>query len=247
MADYMERRVTDGKMDKKHRSAKLCEYLPYSGREAYKRLRTNVMIALTEISEKEHYVLGITSAQPSEGKSSVAVNLAYSLAELGHSVLLVDVDLRRPSIHEKIGVTQEPGLSDILTGDEDFGTTILKYTSTENDTRFDFMTSGSNSERPSEILNSSRFRKMIEVLSGAYDYLILDLPPVGPVVDAVNVSKLTDGLLLVVRENHCPKELLVSSVEQLKYAKANVLGFVMNGCMEGAAKKYQYSYEYYKK
>ena len=97
-------------------TAKICEYMTYSGREAFKRLRTNVTIALGEEKEKTCRVIGVTSAQPSEGKSTVSINLAYSLAELGKTVLLIDGDMRRPSIHNTVGEPLSPGLSDVLTG-----------------------------------------------------------------------------------------------------------------------------------
>jgi len=85
------------------KSAKICEHMSYSAREAFKRLRTNVMISLGEKTDKSNIIVGITSAQPSEGKSTVAINLSYTLAELGKSVILLDCDLRRPSIHGNIG------------------------------------------------------------------------------------------------------------------------------------------------
>lgn len=244
MAENMERRVIGANAGKKRRKGAYCENLPYSGREAYKRLRTNVMISLSEDSQKKNHVLGITSVQPSEGKSSVAVNLAYSLAELGHSVLLIDGDLRRPSIHEKLGAPQAPGLSDVLTGAENVNTAILRYASSTDNTYFDVLTSGTDTERSAEILHSGRFQKLIDVASEAYDYVIIDMPPVGPVVDAVTVSKFTDGVLFVVREGHCPRNLLTDSVDQLRYAKVKIVGFVMNGSVDGSGKRYQYQNSY---
>ena len=100
---------------RKGRTARVCEYLTYSGKESFKRLRTNVLIALGE-SEKKCRIIGVTSAQPSEGKSTVSVNLAYSLAELGKSVLVIDGDMRCPAVHDIVGASQTPGVSEILTG-----------------------------------------------------------------------------------------------------------------------------------
>lgn len=227
-------------------TAKICEYMTYSGREAFKRLRTNTVIALGDDKEKPCRVIGVTSAQPSEGKSTVSINLAYSLAELGKPVLLIDGDMRRPSIHNAVGEPVSPGLSDVLTGKVNLKDAMERYKSSVNEVYFDMVLSGDYPENPSELLNSSRFKKFVEVVSTAYEYIIIDLPPVNAVVDAVSVSRLADGLIVVIRENHCPRYVLDSCMEQLQYAKANILGFVMNGCVEGAGKHYQYNNYYYR-
>ena len=244
MAAVNERKPVKSGQQGSRRTAKICEYMSYSGREAFKRLRANAMIALTNVQEKKNYVVGVTSAQAAEGKSSVCVNTAYSIAELGKNVLIIDCDMRRSAIHDIVGVSLTPGLSDILNGGANLSDAIVHYKPEEGKTTFDILPGGNIPENPSELLNSSRFRKLIEVVSTAYDYVILDLPPVGPVIDAVMVTKCTDGLLVVVRENHCPGYVLNDCVEQLRYAKANILGFVMNGCVEGAGKRYQYGKQY---
>ena len=227
------------------RTSKICENMTYSGREAFKRLRTNVLIALSGGQGKTGQVIGVTSAQPSEGKSTVTINLAYSLAELGKSVLLIDCDMRRPSIHSTVGAQLSPGLSEILTGAENLKNVVIRYNSRTDGTGFDLIPCGEIPDRPTELLNSNRFQKLIEVVSDAYDYVLVDLPPVNAVVDAVNVSEYTDGLIVVVRENHCPRNVLLSCMEQLQYAKANVLGFVMNGCVASSGKHYQYNQQPY--
>ncbi len=226
-------------------TAKICEHMTYAGREAFKRLRTNVLIALEEKEEKKCYVIGITSAQPSEGKSTVSINLAYTLAELGKRVLLIDGDMRRPSIHMNMGRALAPGLSEVLMGKDQLKNVIFPYKSHTGETSFELISGGDYPENPSELLNSGRFRKLIEVVSTAYDCVIIDLPPVNAVVDAVSVSKCTDGLIVVIRENHCPRGVLASCIDQLTYAKANILGFVMNGCMSNSGKRYQYGQQYY--
>lgn len=231
---------------KTRRTARVCEYLTYSGKEAFKRLRTNVLIALGE-SEKKCRVIGVTSAQPSEGKSTVSVNLAYTLAELGKSVLLIDGDMRRPAVHEIVGASMTPGVSEILTGKTGLNESVIRYKSTVDSTTFDMIPGGEVPDHPAELLNSSRFGKILEVAAKVFDYVIVDLPPVNAVIDAVNVSKYVDGLVVVIREDHCPRYVLTECVEQLHYAKANILGFVMNGCVEGAGKHYQYyNQKYYR-
>lgn len=242
MAENRELKQVNPGGKRKGRTARACEYLTYSGREAFKRLRTNVLIALGE-SEKKCRIIGVTSAQPSEGKSTVSVNLAYSLAELGESVLVIDGDMRRPAVHDIVGASQIPGVSDILTGKSSLNEAVVRYKSTADSTVFDLIPGGEIPDHPAELLNSSRFGKVLEVVSTVFDYVIVDLPPVNAVIDAVNVSKYVDGLVVVLRENHCPRYVLNECVEQLRYAKANILGFVMNGCIEGAGKHYQYQYK----
>lgn len=226
------------------KSAKLCEHMPYSSREAFKRLRTNMLISLGETSENSKKIVGITSAQPSDGKSTVAINLAYSLAELGKSVILLDCDLRRPSIHTNIGIPQTPGLTEVIHGTVNLSNTVVRYKSSANSTHFDLVLSGELPDNPSEILDSKNFLQLLKVVGDAYDVVILDLPPVNAVIDAAVVSKLTDGLVLVIREDHCPRFVLQECMEQLKYAKANILGFVMNGSANGAGKRYKYGKAY---
>ena len=241
MAENRELKQVNPGGKRKGRTARACEYLTYSGKEAFKRLRTNVLIALGE-SDKICRIIGVTSAQPSEGKSTVSVNLAYSLAELGESVLVIDGDMRRPAVHDIVGASQIPGVSDILTGKSSLNEAVVRYKSTADSTVFDLIPGGEIPDHPAELLNSSRFGKVLEVVSTVFDYVIVDLPPVNAVIDAVNVSKYVDGLVVVLREDHCPRYVLNECVEQLRYAKANILGFVMNGCIEGAGKHYQYQY-----
>lgn len=226
-------------------AAKVCEFMTYTGREAFKRLRTNVLLAFPE-EIGACRVIGVTSAQVSEGKSTVSVNLAYSLAELGKKVLLIDGDMRRPSIHEKLGVTPAPGLNEIILGTEEIRKAVKTYNRGTDATQFNFVTSGEIPDNPAEMLTSKRFDALMQSFRGNWDFVIIDLPPVNAVIDAVSVVGQTDGMLVVIRENHCPKFVLNECIEQLRYAKANILGFVMNGCLEDTSKRYHYSQRYYR-
>ena len=116
MAENKEPKQVNAGGKKPRHTARVCEYMTYSGKEAFKRLRTNVLIALGDDPGKKGRIVGVTSAQPSEGKSTVSVNLAYSLAELGKSVIVIDGDMRRPAVHDIVGTSLGPGVSDILTG-----------------------------------------------------------------------------------------------------------------------------------
>ena len=225
----------------------VCENLSFASKEAFKRLRTNLVVSFPADDTSCHLV-GITSAQPGDGKSTISLNLAYSLAELGKKTLLVDADLRRASIHDKLGIERVPGLSELIKGSiNDISASVRRYAS--SNTQLDIIPSGEMPENPSELLNSERCARLFELLSQAYDYIVVDLPPIGAVVDAVSIAQELDGMLVVIRENACPRGLLNDCIQQLNYANVTILGFVVNGAMEGSSKKYQYgkynSYGYY--
>ncbi len=251
MGETKERNTPSGesgrkKVSKKRSADKICENMTYAAREAFKRLRTNVLMAFSEEQAGKCRVIGITSAQPSEGKSTVSVNLAYSLAELGKSVLLIDGDMRRPSLHDKLSFRQTPGLSELLTKEDNVGSAVVRYENTVDNVSFNVITGGSIPGNPSELLNSKRFNALIQALSSAYDFVIMDLPPINAVIDAVNASQLTDGMIVVLREGNCPRAVLADCMDQLAYARANVLGFVVNGSTEGAGRRYQYGQRAYR-
>jgi capsular exopolysaccharide synthesis family protein len=216
-----------------------CEDLSFAAKEAFKRLRTNMIMSFPQ-EDTSCRLVGITSAQPSDGKSTVAINLAYSIAELDKRVLLVDADMRRSSIHEKAGVNRTPGLSELLNNTDSISECLQKYTDKKGQFSFDIIPGGSAAQNPSELLNSSRMTSLLRKLVEAYDYVVIDLPPVGAVVDAVAVSSVLDGMLVVIRENTCPRGLLAECMSQLSYANVNIIGFVVNGALEGSGKKYQY-------
>ena len=222
----------------------LCENLNYAAKEAFKRLRANVLLALPEEDGEGCRIIGVTSAQPSEGKSTISINTAFSLAELEKKVLLIDADMRRPSIHTKLELPQTPGLSKLLSDSNAIGAAIQTYLSSEGAISFDIIPAGNPPKNPSEILTSNRMEKLLNALTEAYDYIILDLPPVGAVIDAVSVGKHTDGMIVVVRENNCPVPVFDDCIEQLRFAGIHILGFVVNGALEGAGKGYQYKYKY---
>lgn len=236
MADNKEttQRRRSGKKGEKY-----CEDLSFAAKEAFKRLRTNMIMSFPQEDTSCH-TIGITSVQPSEGKSTIAINLAYSVAELGKRVLLIDADMRRASIHQKANVEKSPGLYELLGGKDAISECVRKYVSKSSDTKFDIIPGGETAKNPSELLNSRRMTALVEKLSTVYEYIILDLPPIGAVVDAVSVSRDLDGMIVVIRENNCPKNLLAECMSQMEYANVNILGFVVNGALEGSGKRYQY-------
>lgn len=215
-----------------------CDNLSFAAREAYKRLRTNVMISLP--NEGKCRVIGVTSSAPHEGKSLTAVNLAYSISQLDKRVLLLDADMRKSTVHKKMALKLSPGLRDLLTGADTIDNVLQTFHSDVTGASVDVIAGGEPCDNASELLNSKPMIKLLSALTNVYDYVIVDLPPVGAVIDAVSVSKHLDGMLVVVRENYCTNNMLTDTLRQLDFAGINILGFVLNGALEGAGKKYKY-------
>ena len=227
-------------------SSVICDNMNFAGKEAYKRLRTNVIFSFP--NEGKCRVVGVTSAQPGEGKTVTSINLAYSLSELGKKILFIDADMRRSSVGRKLNIPSTPGLSNLMVDLVDVGSAIRTY-STRSGITFDIITGGDTPPNPAELLSSERMRSLFEALGKVYEYIIVDLPPICSVVDALSVSTNLDGILVVLRENYTPRNSLIYCVDQLKFAGVRILGFVANGSYEGINKKYRYkkygsSYDY---
>lgn len=214
----------------------------FTAAEAYKLLRTKLQFSFAD--EQNCRIIGVSSALTGEGKSLSAVNLSSSLSELGKKVLLVDCDLRRPSIYEKLPVKRFPGLSDYLSGQSGTETIFQNCGIPGQETAFHVVTAGRIPPNPMELLSSNRMGRMLEVLREKYDYIILDLPPVGEVGDALAVSQMTDGMLLVVRQNYCDRIALSAAARQFEFVDARVLGIVFNCTSEGGS---GYGNKYYKR
>lgn len=214
----------------------------FAASEAYKLLRTKLQYSFS--GDGGCRVIGVSSALTGEGKSLTAVNLACTQAMLGKRVLLIDCDMRRPSVHDKLPVQKSPGLSGFLSGQKQIDSLIQRYTLSNNENTFDVIAAGQNPPNPIELLSSTRMNKMLQVLREHYDYIILDMPPVGEVSDALAVAKETDGILLVTRQNYCDRLSLGEAVRQFEFVESKILGVVYN-CV--AASDGQYSKRYYKK
>ena len=210
--------------------------------EAYKLLRTNLMFSFAE--EEQGHVIGITSAIQAEGKSSTSCNTAYTLSEAGFRVLLLEADLRRPTISTKLKVERSPGLSNVLISKKNFHEAVQQCALAPN---MDILSSGDIPPNPSELLTSARMETLIEELRSVYDYIVVDLPPITAVSDALAVSKLIDGMIIVVRGGTSDQRMLAEAMRQLKMVNARVLGFVYRD-MDPSVKKYsiRYSKKYYK-
>ncbi len=217
--------------------------ISFAASEAYKLLRTKLQFFFTE--ETGCRVIGISSAMAGEGKSLTAVNLAYTLAQLDVRVLLVDCDMRRPSLAAKLPIQKIPGLSDCLTGQVSLRGATQRCDAESGLDSFDVIASGHNPPNPIELLSSEKMEQTIERLRESYDYIIMDLPPVGEVSDAMVASRLTDGTLLVARENYCNRYALADAVHQFEFVNTRILGLVLNCAGDRAAGYGYYHYGRY--
>lgn len=224
----------------------LCENLNFAGAEAYKLLRTNLMFCLPD--EQGCRVIGVTSSVSGEGKSITSINLAHAIAEAGMKVVLVEADMRRPNIARRMNLKATPGLSNLLAGLADG--VVQQSKSLSN---LYVITSGDVPPNPSEMLAASRMGKCIEMLAERFDFVIIDLPPVNIVSDALNLCSVVDGFLLVVRQDYSSRREVSTAIRQLKIADAKILGFVMNcGGVKGKPYRYgkyknYYAYSAYEK
>lgn len=200
---------------------KIGKDLDFASAEAYKLLRTNLSFSLPDKTSGK--VIGITSSCPQEGKSTTSVNLSYTLAEAGHKVLLIDADMRRPSVSKMLNQPSSPGLSNMLT--EESENIIRHGVLVEN---LSILFSGDIPPNPSELISSDKMARCIEAFAKEYDYIIVDLPPVIAVSDPLAMSKNIDGMVVVVRHGHTRKSEIIETMRQLELVGANVLGFVYN-------------------
>lgn len=209
-------------------------------RESYKSLRTNIRFFQAGEGCKRFC---ITSSLAGEGKSITLLNLAITFAEAGQRVLLIDADLRRPSQARLLIERAAPGLSNVLAGHCDEEEAIRK----EVYPNLDVLFSGEIPPNPSELLGSPQMKNLIDRLTGQYDYILVDAPPVGIVTDACVVAKILDGMLFLVRQNETEKDNVSRCVQQIKNTGVRLMGFVINGYQGDSGNRYQYNYSSNKK
>ena len=219
--------------------------ISFAAAEAYKLLRTKLQFSFAD--ENGSRVIGLSSALSGEGKSLTAINLAYTLSQLNKKVILIDCDMRRPTLAEKLGILKAPGLSSVLTGQSNLDELLQMCNLKGEERAFHVITAGQNPPNPVELLSSARMEAVLDTLRKYYDYVILDLPPVGEVTDAMAVAKKTDGMLLIVRQNYCNRIVLAEAIRQFAFIDSKILGIVVN-CVVESGRAYGKSYykRYYK-
>lgn len=225
--------------DKKVKARELLitnENFPFAVREAYNTLRTNVLYALSPINGK---IVAVTSPNAGEGKSTVSVNLAIALAETSARVLLIDCDLRKPTIHKKLGLNNSSGLSKFIVGFETMADALTR----EILPNLDVMTSGPIPPNPSELLGSANMQTFLNKVSDYYDYIILDTPPINIVTDMAVMANFISGVLLVSYYASTTIEDVRRAQEALKIVNAKILGLVV----AGVVRKKGHKGDYYRK
>lgn len=201
--------------------------------ESYRILRTNIMYSSFD---KEIKRILVTSSEPGEGKSTTSGNLALAFAQDEKKVILIDCDLRKPSLHKKFRISNNRGLSDVIIDRDKLNKCIQKRTE-----YLDILTAGKIPPNPSEMLGSQAMSSLLEELSNIYDVIILDSPPVLAVTDAQILSTKVDGTVLVVRAEKTKKDTVLAAKGVLDKVNANILGTVLNG---GDKNKDNYYYYY---
>ncbi|WP_366937085.1 CpsD/CapB family tyrosine-protein kinase [uncultured Clostridium sp.] len=201
--------------------------------EAYRTLRTNIQYSSYD---KEIKKILVTSSEPEEGKSTVIGNLAISLSQSENTVILLDCDLRKPTIHKKFKISNEIGLTELLVGKKELRD-VVQY----RNNHLHIITSGKIPPNPAEMLASKSMERLLEQLSNEYDYILMDTPPLNAVTDAQILATKVDGALIVIRSNKTKKDSILTAKNLLQKVNANILGIVFND-VANLANKYYYYY-----
>jgi len=207
--------------------------------EAYRNLRMNLTFRTAEGSGLRTVLF--TSPGPSEGKSTTALNFSVMLAQQGQRVLLLDADLRRPSLHRALDVLREPGLTNILVGDAEAREAIRPSVLPN----LDFLPSGPFPPNPSELLNSKGMKRLLEVLEGKYAHVVLDSPPILAVTDASVLGSYSDGVVVVLRSGETEQRAAERAVDQLKRIGVRIFGAVLNEVASSTPEESYYLQYYY--
>jgi succinoglycan biosynthesis transport protein ExoP len=205
--------------------------------EAYKGLRTSVLFSFPDHSPK---TLLITSSSPSEGKTITSVNLAITMAQAGSRVVMIDCDMRKPRLHRLLNMKNEKGISNLLVGHcqlED----VLQAGPVDN---LKIITCGHCPPNPSELLVSSKLKTILDELKESFDHIIIDSPPVVAVTDSVIISRVVDGVILVIHGGVTSKEVIMRGQDLLKNVNAPLIGAIINNIDPGK-RSYYYYYQYY--
>ena len=203
--------------------------------EAYRVIRTSIQFAQ---AGKELKTLAVTSCIPNDGKSMTAANLAVVLTQAGKSVLLIDCDMRNPTVHKNFNLSNKVGLSSCIS----MGTALSDAVQKTSIEGLYALTGGVIPPNPSELLGSEQMKNVLQRAKEQYDYVLIDTPPVMPVTDALIVSRFVDGMILVIASAEVKVEMARDVKNQLVNAGANILGVVLN---KVRSEHHGYGYYYY--
>ncbi|MGU3473433.1 CpsD/CapB family tyrosine-protein kinase [Paenibacillus sp. D51F] len=203
--------------------------------EAYRTLRTNIQFSSFD---EPIQVIMVASANPGEGKSTTASNLAVTYAQEGKKTLLIDADLRKPSVFQVFSVSNRVGLSTVVSGQ-------CRWVDAIQDThveQLDVLPSGPIPPNPSELLASQSMKSLLQELQAQYDIIIFDTPPLLAVTDSLIISSLCQGVILVVQAGKVKSELVRKAKSNLEHVQARILGVVLNNMKSKKGDKYTYYY-----
>ena len=201
--------------------------------ESYRSLRTNIQYSSID---KQVKTLVVTSSNAGEGKSTVSGNLAYTFFQSGKRVLIIDCDLRKPSLHRKFNVSNEVGLTDVLVGTSELNKVMKKI-----DDNLYLLTTGTLPPNPAEIIGSNTMENFLDECKINFDYIILDTPPILPVTDSKLLAIKADATVLVVRSEISKSKHVSQAFKELKKVNANVIGTILND-VEMHSEKLYYDY-----
>lgn len=207
--------------------------------ESYRVLRTSLEYSAID---KELKTIVVTSSEPGEGKSTVAGNLASILAQNEKRVIIIDCDLRKPTLHKRLKISNSSGLTEYIVGKEELANVIQVLSG-----NFSVITSGKIPPNPSEVLSSKTMEKLLAILGECYDYVILDTPPLRAVTDAQILAGKCDGTILVVRAESTSKDSVLKAYKELEKVRARVLGAIINGVKSEHSSYYYYGEQHEKK
>ncbi|GAA6527719.1 polysaccharide biosynthesis tyrosine autokinase [Intrasporangium sp. DVR] len=201
--------------------------------EAIRRLRTNILFV--DVTTQGHSFV-ITSSNPGEGKTTTTVNLAIAMADAGSKVLLIDGDLRNPSVAKTMGLEGSAGLTTVLLGRAEPADVIQVW----RDTTLHVLPAGQIPPNPSELLGSEAMSQLFQKLAQEFDYILIDSPPINPVIDAVLLNQLTHGLIMVVASERTRRRELESALRSLQTVEVPVAGFALNLATGANSATYRY-------
>lgn len=194
--------------------------LDFKTKEAYKTLRTNVQFCGNDVK-----IISLTSCVPNEGKSMVSFNLAISIAEAGKKVLFVDADLRKSVLIGRYKINKAiKGLTQYLSGVEPLDN--VRYST--NVKNLDMILSGPVPPNPAELLSNEKFTELLQVARSEYDYVVIDTPPIGQVIDPAIVAQQTDGVIFLISQGNISYKYAQKQIEQMKKSGCRILGAVLN-------------------
>lgn len=212
--------------------------LDFKVNESYKRIRTNISFSGDNIK-----AIALTSSVPNEGKTEVSFNIARSMAEDGKKTLYIDADIRKSVVLARYGVDKETkGLSHYLSGQSKSVDEIIYTTNVPN---LDVIFTGTKSPNPAELLGNEKFEKLVKDAKEKYDYIIIDCPPLGSVIDAVLVAKVCDGAIIVIEADNVSYKVVQGVKKQLEAGDCKILGAILNKVQSSGKGYYGYYKGYY--